>query len=172
MKKTFIIVVLAFIGVQIQAQSLNQKLIDPDLDREILLGEVNEEGLKDAVFVEDWQESYDIYLPDRVVTRKLKRIFRKNKDIHIKVFLATWCSDSQQHLPHFVKLAHEAKLKNTKYYALNRQKGMDDLDFIDVYAFGIELVPTFIIYKGELEIGRIIEAPSASLEKDIYEICK
>ncbi len=171
MKKTLIII-LALIVVQIQAQSINQKLIDPDLDREILLGEVNEEGLKDAIFVEDWQDRYDIYLPDRVVTRKLKKIFRKNKDIHIKVFLATWCGDSQQHLPDFVKLTHKTKLGNTQYYALNRQKEMDDLDVINLSSFRIERVPTFIIYKKDEEIGRIIEAPSVSLEKDIYEICR
>jgi thiol-disulfide isomerase/thioredoxin len=146
--------------------------MDPDLDKEILMGEVNEVGLSDPIFVEDWQDSYDVYLPDRVVARKLKKIFRKNKDISIKVFMASWCGDSKQHLPHFVKLVHKTKLKNVSYYALNRQKQMDDLDFIGLSSFEIERVPTFIVYKGGKEIGRIVETPKVSLEKDILNICQ
>ena len=172
MKKVFSIIVIVLLSVQIQAQSFNQHIIDPDLDREILMGEIDEDALSDPIFVEDWQDRYDIYLPDRVVARKLKKIFRKHKDISIKVFLATWCGDSRQHLPDFVKLVHKTKLKNTRYFALNRQKEMDDLDLIDLYSFNIERVPTFVIYKGEQEIGRIVETPQVSLEKDLLDICQ
>ncbi|MEJ2614863.1 MAG: hypothetical protein P8Z35_07895 [Ignavibacteriaceae bacterium] len=34
----------------------------------------------------------------------------------------------------------------------------------------IELVPTIIFYKDEKELGRIVETPNDSLEKDILKI--
>jgi hypothetical protein len=34
----------------------------------------------------------------------------------------------------------------------------------------IEKVPTFIIYKNQKEIGRIVESPLKSLEKDLLNI--
>jgi hypothetical protein len=34
----------------------------------------------------------------------------------------------------------------------------------------IERVPTFIVYKNNLEIGRIIETPEETLEKDLSKI--
>ena len=170
MQKTITLLILVFSLVQLQAQTINQVVIDPDIDSEILLGEVDELGLSNPIFVEDWEDRFDIYLPDKSTARKLKKFFKKNKDISIKVFLATWCGDSQQHLPDFVKLAHVIKFQNISYYALNRQKEMNDLDFIDLYSYGIERVPTFIVYKGDEEIGRIIETPEVSLEKDILRI--
>ena len=159
-----------FALIQSQAQNINQIIFDPDIDREILIGEINEEGLENPIFVEDWQDKYDIYLPDKVIAKKLKRFFKKSKDISIKVFLASWCDDSQEHLPDFVKLLDRTKFKTVKYYALDRQKSMDTYDFINLSQFNIERVPTFIIYKGNEEIGRIIETPKASLEKDLWEI--
>ena len=36
----------------------------------------------------------------------------------------------------------------------------------------IERVPTFIIYRGEKEIGRIVETPKKSLERDLWNIVK
>ena len=170
MRKTLLFLVLVFALIQGQAQSINQIITDPDIDREILIGEINEEGLENPIFVEDWQNKYDIYLPDKVIAKKLKKFFKKNKDITIKVFLASWCGDSQEHLPDFVKLLDKIKFKNVKYYALDRQKSMNVYDFIDLSQFNIERVPTFIIYKGEEEIGRIIETPKASLERDLWEI--
>lgn len=42
----------------------------------------------------------------------------------------------------------------------------------DIDQFIIERVPTFIFYKNESEIGRIIETPVETLEKDILNILK
>lgn len=169
MKNLVLFLILVFISVETQAQSLNQIVIDPDLDREILLGPVDESGFANPIFVENWQDSYDIYIPDKVVAKKLKKIFKKNKDISVMVFFASWCGDSKEHLPDFVKLAHKTKLKNVNYFALNRKKTMPDLDEAK---YSIDRVPTFIVYNGDKEIGRIIETPEVSLEKDLLKILK
>jgi hypothetical protein len=41
---------------------------------------------------------------------------------------------------------------------------------LDITAYDIERVPTFIIYKEGKEIGRIIETPVQSLEADLQKI--
>jgi len=172
MKKIFTILSFVFAFVQLQAQTINQVIIDPDIDKEVLIGLTDEQGLMNPIFVDNWQDSYDNYIPDKKAIKKLKKLFKKNKDLSIKVFFASWCGDSQEHLPNFVKLVHKAKLQNVSFYGLNRKIEMGDFDFIDVYSFNIEKVPTFIIYNGDIEIGRIIETPTNSLEKDLYEIVK
>jgi len=80
---------------------------------------------------------------------------------------ATWCGDSKEQMPHFVKLCHKAAIENVSYYALSRKKLMPGMDR-DQYK--IELVPTFIVFRGGQEIGRIIETPQVSLEKDLWRI--
>jgi len=43
----------------------------------------------------------------------------------------------------------------------------DEVDGLEIH-----FVPTFIFYRDEEEIGRIIEMPYESLEKDMLEIVK
>lgn len=83
------------------------------------------------------------------------------------MYFASWCGDSKEHLPHFVKLAQKAKIKNVKYIALSRQKSLPNKD---IREFGIEYVPTFIVFNRNEEIGRIIETPEISLEQDLLKM--
>jgi hypothetical protein len=41
---------------------------------------------------------------------------------------------------------------------------------MNVDAMQIKNVPTFIFYREGMEIGRIIEKPTNSLESDLYEL--
>jgi hypothetical protein len=51
--------------------------------------------------------------------------------------------------------------------ALDTKKESPDFDAI---ANKVSLVPTFIVYRNNQEIGRIIETPNQSLEKDLLKI--
>lgn len=167
MKKTTILLIsLLFIAFS-YAQEVNKVIIDSDLNREILIGNVDVKGMQNPIFVENWKLDQQEYTPDKLAVKALKKYFKKNKDVRIKVFLASWCGDSKEHLPHFVKLAKKAKIKNVEYMALSRKKSLPDED---IAAFEIEFVPTFIVYKEGTEIGRIIETPEESLEKDLLKI--
>ena len=42
----------------------------------------------------------------------------------------------------------------------------------EIQSLNIELVPTFIFYKNENEIGRIIETPEISIESDMLKILR
>ena len=43
---------------------------------------------------------------------------------------------------------------------------------VNVENFNIKLVPTFIIYQKDNELGRIVESPNKSLEEDLWKIVK
>lgn len=168
MKKTLTIFSLFWV-LTCFAQETNKVMIDPDIDREILIGVVDETGLQNPLFVEDWQIAMDEYTPDQEAVKKLKKYFRKHKEVRIEVFLGSWCGDSKEQLPLFAKLAQEAKIKRIEYIALNRKKSLPEKDIIE---FGIEFVPTFIVFEKDKELGRIIESPEVSLEKDLVGILK
>lgn len=149
------------------AQEINKTMIDPDIDREILIGEVDEKGLQNPIFVEDWKLAQDEYTPDKLTVKELKSYFKKNKNVKLKVFFASWCGDSREHMPHFAKLVKKTKMKKVEYIALSRKKSLPNEDISE---YGIEYVPTFIVYKDGVELGRIIETPEVSLEKDLLKI--
>jgi len=90
----------------------------------------------------------------------------------IEVFLGTWCSDSQREVPKFLKILDELRAKRGKdiavsYVAVDRAKQMP----ADLLAGkSIDKVATFIVYRGEHELGRIVEKPNGLLEDDLLAI--
>lgn len=129
----------------------------------------------------DWfVPAYDAYRPDTESARKLVGL---TNEISVVVFMGTWCEDSHVQGPAFFKVLSEAGFdKNDvtliftdrdKTTPQNLEKGLN-----------LTNVPTFIFYKtsysggkkeprGEAstkEIGRIVESPRESLEKDMLKI--
>ncbi len=158
---------LLFIGAQ--AQEMNQVIFDSDVNREILMGWVDREGTISQDFLEDEQLKYDAYTADTESIAYLKNAFAADESLNILVVFATWCGDSKAHVPDFYKVADLAGISNVKYLAVNRKKKAGTIDMINM---DIQRVPTFIVYKGDEETGRIIESPMYSLEKDLVSILK
>ena len=83
--------------------------------------------------------------------------------------MGTWCGDSKREIPRFYKVLKAAKfnVSNLEMIAVNRgKKTPDNLQ----KGLNIFRVPTFIFYKNGKEIGRYVEYPRVSLEKDILAI--
>ena len=57
----------------------------------------------------EWQKIEQDYKPNAEIIDKLSR---HETSYDVKIFLATWCSDSQREVPHFMKIIDEANLKN------------------------------------------------------------
>ncbi|MFT5750379.1 MAG: hypothetical protein ACI93S_001660, partial [Ancylomarina sp.] len=74
-------------------------------------------------------------------------------------------------VPRMVKLLKELKfpMSKLKMFAMDTYKKAPG---IDIKAIDVKLVPTLIVYKGEKELGRIIESPKLSVEADLLEIIK
>ncbi len=86
------------------------------------------------------------------------------------IVLGTWCGDSKEKVPRFLKILDllGTTFDDLKLIAVDREKTAPDMDVKGKYL--IEKVPTFIFYKGDVEIGRITETPKVALEKDLFFI--
>lgn len=111
----------------------------------------------------------DVYDSVHIGEPFIEMIRQVHGDVEIVVVLGTWCSDSKQQVPRFLKIADLAGIPaaQIRFYGVDRTKKSRD-SVTDRYR--IEFVPTFIFLKQENEIGRIIEAPRTSLEEDMLAI--
>jgi len=115
-----------------------------------------------------WYESeYNTYEVDTATLNLLDS--DKLENITITVVIGTWCGDSKRETPRFVKIIEHLKFPQGNIVAIgvNRQKKAPGTE---VEELNIEYVPTFIFFRDNQEIGRIIESPEESLEKDILKI--
>ncbi|MEZ5000795.1 MAG: thioredoxin family protein [Bacteroidales bacterium] len=90
-------------------------------------------------------------------------------DISITIVIGTWCPDSRRELPRFMKLMEfwDFPIERITFIGVDSYKVAPVGDYEEL---GIERVPTFIIYRNKVEAGRIIEYPTASLERDMVNI--
>jgi thiol-disulfide isomerase/thioredoxin len=145
------------------SQELNRKINDPKQDKEILIGYCDRSGLEKGEFGQLFREYYQIYQPDQAVINQLKS---KKEGIEILIILGTWCSDSQEQVPKFFKILDKIRFNKNKVQLICVDKDKKAGD-VETANYNIQKIPTFIVYKNGREIGRIVETPYASLEKDL-----
>ncbi len=155
MKKLSFIILLVFLGSQVQAQSNSD-----------LIGIQTKDNFKQQPYGEWFTLGYKSYIPDAKTVKEIKKHL---KGITIIAFMGTWCGDSKRETPHFYKIMDEAgfNYKNLTMVTVNRDK--ETPDHLEE-GKNITHVPTFIFYKKGKEIGRFVEYPRETLEKDILKI--
>jgi thiol-disulfide isomerase/thioredoxin len=90
-------------------------------------------------------------------------------NVKIKVVMGTWCPDSRREVPRFMKVmdSWQFPLSELTFIGVDNAK----LSPVGEYTnLDIVRVPTFIVYKNNIEAGRIIENPATSLEQDLVNI--
>ncbi|MCD4682121.1 MAG: thioredoxin family protein [Bacteroidales bacterium] len=139
---------------------------EPNDDNELIIGECKRAMLQEGEFGLSFIEEYQNYDPEMPIMNKIQHsIFSYS----ITIVLGTWCSDSQEQVPRFFKILDKIDY-NTNYIRIicvDRDKTSGDTE---VSNLNVELVPTFIFYKNNIEKGRIIETPLITLEADILNI--
>lgn len=150
------------------AQEFNHYVIDTVKNKKMLIGCCTREAFNDTAFAVWYNEGYSNYQPDAEVLSQLKDFLNNLK---IKIVLGTWCSDSREFVPAFLKILDLIKFpdENLEMICVDRKKKgfANEVDNLD-----INFVPTYIFYRNENEIGRIIELPNTTLEIDFFEIVK
>ncbi len=164
MYKTFTI--LLMLVFSITAQDKNKISIDSKSGKPMLVGLCDREAFIDTNFAWWFNSGYKYYSPNDSVVTKLDSV---KIDYTIKIVMGTWCSDSRREVPRFYRLLDELKFPDAKITLINVDRNKKGLE-INVDDLNIVLVPTFIIYSGDTEIGRIIETPKETLEKDLLQI--
>jgi len=145
-----------------------QKMISKKVmsdDEPMLLGKTSQEQL--FFDFPEWREIYDAYKPD---PEAIKILSNNKKNIRVEIYFGTWCSDSRRDVPAFLKIVDMTRYipkENISLFALDRNKKMPGEG---ESGKNIERVATFIFYSGDKEIGRIVEFPDDTLEKDMVMI--
>jgi thiol-disulfide isomerase/thioredoxin len=145
----------------------NQVILDTNIEKAILIGYCTEDGLRTSpIFSNYFEKEYMHYQPKLDFLETLTESFNQ---IRIVVVFGSWCSDSQREVPRLMRILDEMNypLDSLTIIGVNRLKTVPD---IDISRLMIEYVPTIIFYKGDFEIGRIVEAPLETLEDDIASI--
>jgi len=89
--------------------------------------------------------------------------------VDILIFFGTWCKDSISEVPKILRVLDAANDKDIKLtlYGVDREKkegiGMSD-------RFGIQRIPTTIVLRNGVELGRIVEYPERSNEENLLKI--
>ena len=168
MKKFILLIATSLLFVlNSAAQEMNQVVFSEKTNSNILLGHCNRDGFAQEEFQSWFDLNYESYSPDHKILKKLSEI--EKQDLSIKIVMGTWCHDSRREVPVFYRVVDEISISDEKlsFICVNRLKEFPgtDLSYLD-----INFVPTFIIYKSGTEIGRIIESPAESIEKDMLKI--
>ena len=83
--------------------------------------------------------------------------------------MGSWCGDSKRETPRFYKLLDETGFNQNDFELITVDRSKKTPDNLQE---GVDIirVPTFIFYKDGEEIGRYVEYPRETLEKDILKI--
>ena len=131
-----------------------------------LIGEINQELLQG----ENYNTWYSFFKEDYKVNSEIvDELKGKINDYEVKVFIGTWCSDSQDKGPAFFKVLEEAgyDMSKMQMFSLDRdKKGLNQ----EEVTYGVSHVPTFLFIKDGKEAGRIVENPINSIEEDVRDI--
>jgi thiol-disulfide isomerase/thioredoxin len=121
-------------------------------------------------YIRWFQTNYERYTPDAATINKLKADLQ---DYEVLLFMGTWCGDSKREVPRFYKILDAADFPEYQLTVValsGKAELYKQSPQHEEAGLNIEYVPTFIVYKDGLEIGRIIEQPHNSLEKDLLTI--
>jgi thiol-disulfide isomerase/thioredoxin len=132
-----------------------------------ILGYFSLEKLAREPYSAWYLKEYEDYQINSNVVNHLLDISKDN--VKIKIVMGTWCPDSRREVPRMIRILDIWRFPMTQVSFIGVDKTKHT--FVREYeSLKIEKVPTFIIYKNNVEAGRIIETPSTSLEQDLVNI--
>ena len=177
MKQYFMALIISCIAILDSAASaqnpvnINQIFRD-SAGNEILVGKCTIESLSEAPFSSWFRQNYDAYIVDTATCKFLSPLL---KDKKITIFLGTWCGDSKRQVPAILKMldcCNFPKENLTLIMVSNQPAQYKQSPQHEEKGRNILRVPTLIIEDHQVEIGRIIEYPVVSLEKDMLSIVR
>jgi thiol-disulfide isomerase/thioredoxin len=106
------------------------------------------------------------YKPDSASVSFLKKHLGK---FDLVIVMGTWCDDSHNLVPKLYKVMQSADYPMNKYklYGVDRAK---EAKGIEHKLYQIVNVPTIIVFKDKIEVGRIVETVKKSVEADLAKI--
>ena len=132
----------------------------------ILIGEFKRDTLESRAYNKWFIQSYKDHTLD---TESLPALKKGLTDVRVTVFMGTWCEDSQREVPAFFKMLDEIDYDSDLIHIVTVSE--DKTEPAELVSHKeITNVPTFIFTKDGKELGRVVEYPLESLEKDMVKI--
>jgi thiol-disulfide isomerase/thioredoxin len=139
---------------------------DSSEDDPILTGKTARADLQKQPYSKWFTKNYEAYKADDKTIAELKKI---SQNIKITIIMGTWCPDSQKEVPRAFKIFDGANIDDQNVTIITVHKfAQRDPEIIKKY--NITGVPIIILSKENKELGRIIESPDQTLEKDMVKI--
>lgn len=139
---------------------------------DMLLGKCSRSSLLQSPFDDWFKPNYDSYVVDSFTCNFIRPLLAGKS---ITIFMGTWCGDSRREVPRVLKMldccgfpVSDLTLvmvsNNDSLYRKSPQH--------EEAGKNIVRVPTIIVEQKGAEIGRIVEFPITSLEKDLLTILR
>jgi tetratricopeptide (TPR) repeat protein len=134
-----------------------------------LCGPITLADLQDSAYVSWYNQSYQGF----ELSDKPHKWSKNLKGTEVEIYMGTWCGDSRNWVPAFVRLWDELGLDKSQLKLIALYDGEEK------YKQGpngeekgknVHRVPTFIFKKEGEEYAQIIESPSNDLETDLAQI--
>jgi thiol-disulfide isomerase/thioredoxin len=167
--KNFALFITTFIlFTAAHAQKINQEY-DTD-SKPYLWGEITKEGMQGPNYASWFNKNFDDYTPN---VDTIALLSKRLSEVKILAFMGTWCGDSKREVPRFYKILEAANYPIEQLTMIGVRRDREHYKQgpnNEEAGLNIHRVPTFILYKNEREIGRIIESPKTSIEGDLLKI--
>ncbi len=136
----------------------------------ILVGKIDRTGLQSPPYDRWFAPEYDNYAVDREALAPVEGTLR---DTEVLLFMGTWCEDSQMQVPQFYRILDAVNYDRRQLTVVSLDNHPDRYKTSpgqEEKGWDIHSVPTFIFLRNGKELGRIVEFPEKTLEKDIATI--
>lgn len=150
---------------EVSQESTEDDLIDDNGDP-ILIGVQKRASLEAAPYDRWFKDSYTQHTLD---TATVAAIAKPLAETNITLYMGTWCEDSQRETPALYKILDLAGIDANTVKLITVSEDKDTPDGLQK-GMNITNVPTIILSQNNKEIGRIVEYPIESLEKDLAKI--
>jgi thiol-disulfide isomerase/thioredoxin len=179
MKKYFSIIAVSIfiissctVNKSSSSQVLLNQLSKDSRGNDMLLGKCTKEALTKMPFIDWFKPNYDSYVVDSFTCNFIRPLLSGKT---ITIFMGTWCGDSKREVPRVLKMLEccDFPAKNLSMVMVSNVDGSyKQSPQHEEIGKNLVRVPTIIIEEKGKEIGRIIEFPITSLEKDLLAILK
>lgn len=138
----------------------------------VLLGFCSPQMLLEKPFSDWFVPNYTNYKADSNSIIAINKAFKKKR---IEIYAGTWCGESKADIPKLLRILRDAAVDSTqiKLIFLNNTANLyKQSPQHEEEGKNIVRTPTYIIYNGKKEMGRIIDSPIESFEKDLLKILR
>jgi thiol-disulfide isomerase/thioredoxin len=144
----------------------NIEVHNNDIVPEVLVGKVSVNDLKKEPYKSWFLSGIEIYEPNQFTIEKLEK-FKSN--INTTLIIGTWSEETRKYLPQFYKIKQKIGLPESSITIIGLDRGKKTPEKFEE-KYNITHLPTFIFDINGKEIGRIVDHPLETLEKDMLKI--